>query len=153
MNHIHQLFTYKSIALPLYMTYHHSSNLSLWSLPSQQQVFQTQSQREFLEDQVTSQQCICRHLHSSFQKVPSSFVLYLVFVPYSSWFLFPGTTFLPLLRLASVLRFLPKTQPLSVYPHWSNSTNSVPRLLMGQTQPIIDTSCLGRGDKNIPTNF
>lgn len=64
------------------------------------QVFQTQSSwKEFLADQAAYQQHICRCLHSCFQKVPSSFVLYLIFLLYSLLFVFPGTTFLPLLCL------------------------------------------------------
>lgn len=99
-------------------------------------------------------------MQSSFQKVPSSFVLYL-FVCWRGFclihhcFYFLEQTFCHCCVSPSLPRFLSKTHPFLVYPHWSNSTKFVPklnlpRLLLG---PIIDAPCLGRGDKKIPTNF
>lgn len=139
------------------MTYHH--NLSMPLKPTlSKQVFQTQSSwKEFLADQAAYQQHICRCLHSCFQKVPSSFVLYLIFcfIHYCLYFL--EQLFCYSCASPSLPRFLPKTHLLLVYPHWPNSTNqpqslNFPMLFLGQTQPFI-TPCLGRGDKTISTNF
>lgn len=84
----HTLKSYESHTSTVHLQIHHFTSLHdispQWkSIPLKptlsQWVFQTPSWREFLVDQVPNQWRICTHLHSSFQKAPSSFVFNLFF--------------------------------------------------------------------------
>lgn len=99
MNHIHQLFTYKSITLPLYMTYHHSGNLSLWSPPSHSEFFRHHPEGDSWWIKFQISDASVGTCTPPFRRLPLPLFLIWFFLPYLSLFLFPGTIFLPLLCL------------------------------------------------------
>lgn len=141
MNHIHQLWTYKTIILPLYMTYDHSGNLPLWSLPSHIKFFR-HSPPEGNSWQI--------RLHISNASVGACtppfrrfllllfFIWFFCFIHYCFYFL--EQHFCHSCASPSLTRFLPKTHPLLIHPHWPNSTKpdpkpELPKVVFGQTWP------------------